>query len=68
MLSIGAKNFGNPELYTVLPTSGFNWKLYTVNNIQVVNGTAEIYLWSDAPSSGSGLWVGLDDVQFIRQT
>ena len=56
-LQLYAKNHGNPEQTAPIGTSDINWNRFTLDNIQVTNGTLEIGIYTEA---GANDWVNLD--------
>jgi len=62
-LQLYAKNYGGPELTTTIDTSDINWNIFTIDNIEVTNGTCEIGIYTVA---GANDWVNLDHVNFRK--
>lgn len=62
-LRLYAKNYGGSELNTTIDTSDVNWNLFTIDNIEVTNGTCEIGIYTVA---GANDWVNLDHVMFRK--
>lgn len=55
-----AKNYGDVEKDTSIPTSAFGWTQYTIQNISVSNGQCQIDFYTKAPAGTH--WIGFDDV------
>jgi len=62
-LQLFAKNYGGSELNTTIVTSDINWNIFTIDEIQVTNGTCEIGIFTDA---GRKDWVNLDQIMFRK--
>lgn len=62
-LQLYAKNYGGSELNTTITTSDVNWNRYTIDNIEVTNGSVEIGIYTVA---GANDWVNLDHAVFRK--
>jgi glucosylceramidase len=64
ILRLFAKNYGGTELTSEISSAGINiWRQYTIDNIQVTNGTIEIGVYSDANANN---WATFDNFELIK--
>jgi hypothetical protein len=62
--TFGVINYGGTRRELSLNTAKSSWTSISLTNINVTNGQAEIYFWSNA---SSGQWINFDDVEFFKQ-
>ncbi|WP_175532020.1 carbohydrate-binding protein [Paenibacillus sp. yr247] len=64
-LQLFAKNYGAAELDAVIGSGPVStYTKYTIDNIQVTNGTIEIGIWNDA---NAGNWAAFDDFELVQK-
>lgn len=65
ILRLYAKNYGGAELTSEIGSEGINnWRKYSIDNIQVTNGSIEIGVYSDAAANN---WVTFDNFELIKK-
>lgn len=63
-LQLYAKNYGGPEVNTIITTSDTNWNIFTIDEIEVTNNRCEIGIYTIA---GPNHWCNLDYAVFRKK-